>query len=403
MFRGTRKAEAVPAGSQSNVSLVRLAVGGLVAMAVAMGLGRFVYTPLLPDLMLGLGLNPADAGLIASANYVGYLLGAVLAAYGWAAGIERLVFMVGLIATTLLLAAVPFADGVLAASIIRFAAGIASAFAMIFVTTIIFSHFDAAGRHDLQAVHFSGVGIGMIISALLLLVLLRLDTPWQTGWYASAALALLGTLVAAALVRAEPVRSANGKKEPPLAWSRPLVLLSLAYGLFGIGYIVTATFLVAIVRGDAGQSPLEGWVWMATGVAATVSLFIWAPFRRRFGLFAAFSVCCVVEAVGVAVSVLAPLPFGPFVGGALLGATFVVITAYGLQAGRLLAGQSPRRALAIMTACFGTGQIIGPIVAGYLAEISGDFTSGSLVAAAALVLAAALAAMAATHAPGTQM
>ncbi|WP_419913667.1 YbfB/YjiJ family MFS transporter [Hoeflea sp.] len=403
MFRGTRKAEAIPAGFQEKSSVVRLAAGGLVTMAVAMGLGRFVYTPLLPDLMQGLALNATDAGLIASANYVGYLLGAILAAYGWAAGIERLVFISGLIATTLLLAAVPFADGVLAASAIRFVAGIASAFGMIFVTTIVFSHFDRADRHDLQAVHFSGVGIGMIISAVLLLVLLRLDAPWQTGWYASAALALLGTLFAATIIRSEPVRSANGKREPPLVWNRPLVLLSLAYGLFGIGYIVTATFLVAIVRGDVGQSPLEGWVWMATGAAAAVSLFAWAPFRRRFSLFAAFSVGCIVEAVGVAVSVLVPLPFGPFVGGMLLGATFVAITAFGLQAGRFLAGQSPRRALAIMTACFGTGQIIGPIIAGYLADLSGNYTSGSLVAAAALIVAAALAALAASHAPGTQL
>ncbi|MDA4844894.1 YbfB/YjiJ family MFS transporter [Hoeflea poritis] len=401
MFRRSRKAEAFPAGSQSNTSVVWLAAGGLVAMAVAMGLGRFVYTPLLPDLMLGLGLNPADAGLIASANYLGYLLGAVLAAYGWAAGIERLVFLGGLAATTLLLAAVAFADGVLALSIIRFAAGIASAFGMIFVSTIIFSHLDAANRHDLQAVHFSGVGLGMIISALLLLVLLRLDAPWQVGWYASAAIALLGTLFAAVIIRAEPVRSANGNKEPPLVWDRSLVLISIAYGLFGMGYIVTATFLVAIVRGDAGQSPLEAWVWMATGGAAAISLFAWAPFRRRFSLFAAFSTGCVIEAVGVAVSVLVPLPFGPFVGGTLLGATFVAITAFGLQAGRLLAGQSPRRALAIMTACFGTGQIIGPVVAGFLAELSGSYTSGSLVAALALIVAAALATLAATHAPGT--
>ncbi len=403
MSLGNRKADTVPAEHQSHPSVVRLAAGGLVAMAVAMGLGRFVYTPLLPDLMQGLGLNPADAGFIASANYVGYLLGAVLAAYGWAAGIERRVFVGGLVATTVLLAAIPLVDGVLALAAIRFAAGIASAFSMIFVSTIIFSHFDVAGRHDLQAVHFSGVGIGMIISAILLMILLRADAHWPVGWYASALLAAAGALVATVLVRADPAHSANGRKEPPLVWDRPLLLISAAYGLFGIGYIVTATFLVAIVRGGAGQSPLEGWVWMATGIAATFSLVLWAPFRRHFSLFAAFSAGCVVEAAGVAASVLVPLPIGPFVGGALLGATFIAITAYGLQAGRLLAGRSPRRALAIMTACFGTGQIIGPIVAGYLAEISGTYTSGSLVAAAALILAAVLAAMAATHAQGTQL
>ncbi|MEX3007882.1 YbfB/YjiJ family MFS transporter [Hoeflea sp. TYP-13] len=374
----------------------------MVAMAVAMGIGRFVYTPLLPQLMDGLHLSPADAGLIASANYVGYLLGAILAAYGWAAGRERVMFVAGLVATTVLLAAMPFAGGVVTLSIIRFAAGIASAFVMIFCTTIIFGHFDRAGRSGLQALHFSGVGLGLGASALLLVALIETQSHWAVGWYASAIVAFVGSIAAAILIRADPVRGANGHKEPLLQWNRPLVLITVAYGLFGIGYIVTATFLVAIVRAGQEQSVLEGWVWLATGIAAGPSVLFWAPLRRRFGLIATFTVGCLVEAFGVAASVLMPSPAGPFIGGMLLGGTFVAVTAYGLNVGRMLAPQSQRRAIAIMTAAFGTGQIIGPLVAGYLADLSGNYTSGSMVAALALVVAALLAIMARTHEPGTQ-
>lgn len=133
------------ASTNSEVSIYRLAAGGLIAMAVAMGFGRFVYTPLLPDLMEGLHLSPSQAGFIASSNYLGYLVGAILAAYGWAEGKERLIVVSGLVATTLLLLAIPFANDFLLLSIIRFAAGIASAFVMVFGATIVFSHFDAAG------------------------------------------------------------------------------------------------------------------------------------------------------------------------------------------------------------------------------------------------------------------
>lgn len=390
-----------PSSPPTDNSVIRLALGGLVAMAVAMGLGRFVYTPLLPDLMDGLFLNAYQAGLIASSNYVGYLLGAILASQGWAAGRERSVFAAGLLATTILLFAMSFAHEVWSLSIIRLAAGIASAFVMVFGSTIVFSHLQAAGRDDLQKLHFGGVGVGLVCSALLLLVLTHLDSHWTTGWFAAAGLALLGTIAAVLLVRVDPLPGVHGKRERPLVWDRGLVFITIAYGLFGLGYIVTATFLVAIVREGQGQSPLEGWVWLVTGTAAAVSLVLWAPCRRRFGLFATFVAGCLVEACGVAASVVLPSPVGPFLGGALLGLTFVVVTAYGLQIGRLMAPYAPRKALALMTAAFGTGQIIGPLIAGYLAELSGNYTSGSLVAALALVVAALFAMMANANAKGT--
>ncbi len=371
-------------------------------MAVAMGFGRFVYTPLLPDLMEGLHLSPSQAGLIASSNYVGYLLGAILASYSWAAGKERLIVIAGLAATTLLLLAMPFAHDVIALSIIRFSAGIASAFVMIFCSTIVFSHFDAAGRNDLQAIHFGGVGIGMALSSALVIALVAYKADWQSGWYGAGGFALLGTLIAAMLLRADPLRNGASKREPALIWDRRLVSITIAYGLFGLGYIVTATFLVAIVRGGQTQSVLEGWVWLVTGLIAVPSVLIWGWVRRRFGLVTTFIAGCIVEAIGVAASVLLPLPIGPFIGGLLLGFTFVAVTAYGLQIGRVLAPQSPRRALAIMTAAFGTGQIIGPLIAGYLADLSGNYTSGSLVAALALVVSALFAMMASGHDKGTQ-
>jgi predicted MFS family arabinose efflux permease len=377
-------------------SLVKTALAGMVAMSVGMGIGRFAYTPILPAMMTGLGLDAAEAGLVASANYAGYLAGAVVAAYGWAAGLERRIAIAALALNVVLLAAMGLVEDVWALSAIRLAAGVVSAFVMIFSAGIVLAHGARAGRQIVQSVHFGGVGVGMAVSALGVGWLTTSGASWMASWYLMGALALAGLVFAIAFLP-EPPAEASGaaRREPPLSWTPRLAAMTLAYGIFGFGYIVTATFLVAIVRADGGSASFEALVWLCTGVTAAVSVAAGQPFVRRFGLAAVFAGGCVLEAAGVAASVLLPLPYGPLAGGVLLGGTFVMVTAYGLQFGRTLAPQSQRRILAFMTAAFGTGQIIGPLVAGYLSDHTGSYTIASLLAAAALLVSAALAVRAA--------
>lgn len=369
-------------------SPVTQAIAGAVAMAVAMGIGRFVYTPLLPGMMDALGLGASDAGLIASANYAGYLVGAVLAAGNWGQGRERAIAMAGLAATALLAAAMGLTQNLAAFLAIRFFAGVASAFVMVFLTTIIFARLAAAGRSELQAWHFGGVGIGIAISSVMTGALLVAAAPWQAGWLWSGAISTAGFAAVLALVERAPAAAQRPVAEPPMPRDRALMRVILAYGLFGFGYIVTATFLVAIVRqGEAGRL-FEAGVWLATGLAGIPSVWLWGKFARRAGLSTAFAVGCVVEAVGVAASVSIGGYAGPLIAGVLLGGTFIAVTAFGLQLGRVMAGASPRRVLALMTAAFGLGQILGPIVAGLVAERTGSFTAPSLLAAVVLLAAA---------------
>lgn len=370
---------------------VRLAVGGMLGMMVAMGIGRFVYTPILPGMMAELGLSPAQAGWIASANYLGYLVGALAGAGAWATGHERRLMLGGLAASTILAASMAFTDTIAAFLIIRFLAGVASAFVMVFLAAIVFSHLADAGRNDLQNVHFAGVGVGIGLSSLMMLALVQAGQPWPSGWFCAALLSVLGALAVFRLVDREPLRGKGDRTEPRLPRDRTLLQLIFAYGLFGFGYIVTATFLIAIVRQDGGTRAFETLVWLATGLAVLPSLYLWGRLARARGPAAAFVAGCVVEAVGVAASVSLGGWIGPILAGVLLGGTFVAVTAFGLQAGRLLAPRSPRRAFAFMTASFGLGQILGPIVAGLIAERTGTFFAGSMIAVLMLVVAAGFA------------
>ncbi|SFP00154.1 Predicted arabinose efflux permease, MFS family [Mesorhizobium sp. NFR06] len=380
-------------------SPLRLAVAGMVALAVAMGIGRFVYTPILPGMMEELHLSPADAGWIASANYLGYLIGALAAAGGWAHGRERMLMFAGLAASAVLAGLMGLNETMAAFLVIRFLAGLASAFVMVFMSSIVFSHLAVAGRGDLQALHFGGVGLGIAASSALLAVLVAEHAGWAAGWLWSGALSAVGLLAVALLAgSATPVNGVGGP-EPELPKDGSLMKVIFAYGLFGFGYVVTATFLVAIVRQGGGGRVFEATVWMVAGLAGLPSTWFWQKLAGRIGLHAAYAVTCLIEVVGVTASVVVKGAAGPLVAGLLLGGTFIAITALGIQMGRQLAPQAPRRIFAGMTAAFGLGQIVGPIAAGLLAQASGNYVLASIMAAAALLASGVIAWSAAPKSP----
>lgn len=380
-------------------SPLRLAVAGMIAMAVAMGIGRFVYTPILPGMMEELGLSTADAGWIASANYLGYLVGALAAAGAWAHRRERLLMFCGLAASAILAGAMGLTENMAAFLAIRFVAGLASAFVMVFMSSIVFGHLLAASRNDMQALHFGGVGLGIAASSALMAFLVTEHAGWAAGWLWSALLSACGFAIVALLVGSTAPANGVTDREPMLPKDRSLLKIIVAYGLFGFGYVVTATFLVAIVRQGGGGRVFEAAVWMVTGLAGFPSVWLWQKVAARIGVYAAYAVGCLIEVVGVTASVAMGGVVGPLLGGLLLGGTFIAITALGLQTARQLVPQAPRRIFAVMTAAFGLGQIVGPIVAGLLAQASGNFFLASIVAAAVLLVSGAITWSAAPKSP----
>lgn len=376
--------------SHDRRQLVSTAIAGALAMATAMGFGRFSFTPILPGMIAGLGLSSTQAGVIAAANFSGYLAGAVAGAYGWAAGRERVIGLFSLLLTVLLLAGMGLSSSIAVFVVLRFLAGLASAFAMIFLTSIVLAHAARAGSEAVQSAHFGGVGFGIAASSLMVMLVGLSGGDWRADWLIGAAVAGAMVLAVLLLLPRTPVHAAKIPREPPLVWDRALVLTTLSYGLFGFGYVVTATFIVTMARLGNSGAAVEFLTWFVTGLAAAASLFVWRPVMLRIGLGGAYLVGLLIEAAGVLASVLLEPPAAPIIGGALLGATFMIITAYGLRLGRTLSPQSPRRVLAFMTAAFGIGQILGPLVAGWLAARTGSFSAPSLVAALVLLLSAGL-------------
>ena len=368
---------------------VRLALGGLIALAAAMGIGRFVYTPILPVMTDALGQTSSDAGLIASANFIGYLAGALLAASSRLSGSRRLFFVGALFVSAATTGLMGLTTNMTAFLLLRFAGGLASAFVLVFSSALVLDRLARAGRSGLVPVYFAGVGIGIAVSAVLIAALLAAGHDWRTMWIVSGFVSAVAVVAVFILVPGgadPPVVSAAGAGR----MTRGLPMLIAAYGLFGFGYVITATFVVAIVRGAPDIAPLEPVIWVVVGVAAAPSVAIWVWIAGRVGDLRAFMIACLVEAVGVALSVVWVSPVAIIAAAVILGGTFMGITALGLAAGRRLTQGDARKTLGLMTASFGVGQIVGPVFAGYVSDVTGTFTAPSLTAAAALVIAAAL-------------
>jgi predicted MFS family arabinose efflux permease len=340
-----------------------------------------------------LHLTKAQAGLIASANFIGYFAGALLATMRLP-GSRRSWLLGSLAVTAICLAAMGLTSSVPLFLLLRLVAGMASAFALIFSSALVLDRLASAGRGALSAVHFAGVGSGIAVSAALVALLVSSGATWSSLWFASAALALGASLAVACMVPPDSVVTGTA---PPIAKapvSAAFLALLTAYGLFGFGYVITATFIVDMVRGSAGIAHLEPYIWVLFGLSAAPSVALWTWIGRSWGVLRTFAVASLVEAAGVAASALWLHTTGVLVAAVFVGGTFMGLTALGLIAAREISpngtGGDPRSRIALMTASFSAGQILGPVFAGYVYDATGSLAMPSLVAVAALVLAALL-------------
>ena len=368
----------------------RTAIAGLIALAAAIGIGRFVYTPLLPMMQQDSGLTITAGGWLASANYLGYFVGAMSAV--WLRLPAQTMLRTAMVLNAALIAGMGVTENIAWWLVIRATAGVVSAWVFVFASTVVLKRLAECGRIELSSVMFAGVGIGIMVPGLLCIVFVANGVDAQHAWLAFALLAaiaaaavwpLFGTASQAAHVEvAEP-----GQR---LQWSATTGRLIASYGLFGLGYIIPATFLPVIARDLLAGAHVYVWFWPMCGAAAAVSVVVSVAWSRRYGDYSLLLACCVAEAAGAALPVFAPYAAAIGVSALLLGGTFVVITVAALREARRLAPQHAGSLIAAMTASFALGQIAGPLVAAYFVAWRGDFALPLLFAAAVLIIAGAL-------------
>jgi predicted MFS family arabinose efflux permease len=369
---------------------VSIALAGLVALAVAMGIGRFAFTPILPMMQADGHLSVVTGAWLASANYAGYFLGALSALVLSLRPAQAI--RAGLATIALTTMAMAIDSGLAGWMILRVLAGIASAWVLVAVSAWSLAALAPLGRPMLNSAVFAGVGTGIAVAGAACLVLMHVGATSSQAWAALGVVALVAT--AFVWPRVSPVTS-DGASAPRVsakgAWRSPeSIRLIVCYGLFGFGYIVPATFLPAMAREQIRDPLVFGWSWPLFGLAAALStlgiamLPAWVTVRQRW------VAGHLVLALGVAVPALWPGLSAIMLAALLVGGTFVVITMAGMQEARLVAGEHATPLMAAMTSAFALGQIAGPLSVSYILGAGGAFNH-ALTAAAVLVLASAVA------------
>ena len=368
-----------------------VALSGVAALAVAMGIGRFAFTPVLPMMQGDNGLSVADGGWLASANYAGYLAGALSALWLRAPAATVIRGSLALIAAVTIM--MGLTDIFALWIFLRAAAGVASAWALVFVSVWCLDRLSRQGRPALGSAVFSGVGVGVALAGLLCLVLMQMRATASEAWVVlGAAACVLTAMVWPVFGARATARALPEEPAPPgrFRWTRDGVLLVVCYGIYGFGYIIPATFVPAMAKQIISDPAVFGWSWPLFGLSAVAATLATARFAAPGSNRRVWVVCALVMAAGVAAPAVSHGILAIMVAAACVGATFVVFTMVGMQEARIVSGANAKTLMAAMTASFAAGQIAGPLAVSAFAASNGSM-DGVLIAAAVLLVASAIA------------
>jgi len=373
-------------GDGRYVSVKVAAVVGLASLAAAVGIGRFAFTPIFPLMQETLGVTLADGARLATANYVGYLLGACASfLLTPRAGVSA---RWGLVAVALSTLAMALTGSSWLWLLLRLVAGVASAFVLVGASAWALAHLSSHRRSDLAGWVFAGVGTGICVAGLVALALGTVHGAPAQGW---AALGVIALVVALGTWRSLSVATPASQAQDSAAadpLGRSAWLLVACYGAFGFGYIIPATFIPAAARTLVQDPVAFGWAWPLFGLAAAVSTIGVTTFFRSTAPRRTAALSLLVMAVGVAAPAVNMSLYTLAVSSVCVGGTFMVMTMAAVQeAGRISAG-NPTRLIAALTAAFALGQLAGPVVVSLSLPAGNGFTLPCAVAAAFLVCSA---------------
>lgn len=365
-----------------------LAAGAVVLMVVH-GLGRFIYTPLLPYLVEDGQFSAPDGAAVATWNYLGYLMGAVLAIRWHRVSQIRImlpVFLVVHVVTSLL---VTQTDNLTAISASRWMNGVANGVVFVQAPALVLEWLVLRNRASMSGLVYIGVGLGLLVSS----GLVTGSAGWLEGaerWWPAALLsvplALWGSRRLTRLELPDQERDKDGKAATttPLI-DRASIPLFLSYAGAGLGYILPMTFLplLAKLELEAGHWLLDG-TWVIVALFTIPAAWLWNRLGTKMGDLPALKLNFLIQLAGVLAVVLWPGAIGLVLCAALVGSTFLGTVLLTQRIGRALHPHQGPRLSAAMVALYGFTQMVGPWLTKQWLDAGGTLVSAFGIGVAAL-------------------
>ncbi|AVK83463.1 MFS transporter [Lysinibacillus sp. B2A1] len=366
-------------------------IGGIFALVIAMGIGRFSYTVILPYMQDTFTFSRATAGYLATSNYLGYLVGALVAGRLQLAD-KRIPFLqIALVISILTTALMSFTDTVIVWYVLRCISGVMSAFIFVVAASLVLDQLAGNGKAHLSGLFYSGVGLGIALSAIIVSPIHALF-DWNGTWIALAIFCVL--LFIFIIIFIKPVTPSVQQKgntakaslkAPPTTWMKWLII---AYSLEGLGYIVTGTFIVSIAEESTSFHGDAAFVWFVVGVAAIPSCIVWSKLAQRYGYVRILLISMLFQGLGIVLPAFATNTITLYTSAFIFGATFMGITTVATTLARQILPVNSHQILGYLTAGYALGQMLGPSLAGALANYTNSYKYAIFAATVVVVVGA---------------
>ncbi|MGG2053808.1 YbfB/YjiJ family MFS transporter [Lysinibacillus pakistanensis] len=366
-------------------------IGGIFTLVIAMGIGRFSYTVILPYMQETFAFSRATAGFLATSNYLGYLVGALVAGRLQLAD-KRIPFLqIALVMSILTTAFMGFTYTIMVWYVLRFISGVMSAFIFVVAASLVLDQLARIGKAHLSGLFYSGVGMGIALSAIIVSPIHAIFN-WNGTWIALALFCII--LFIFIIIFIQPVTSSAQQKEstakaspkaPPAIWMKWLII---SYSLEGLGYIVTGTFIVSIAEESTSFHGDAAFVWFVVGVAAIPSCIVWSKLAQRYGYVRTLLISMLFQGLGIVLPAFATNTITLYISAFIFGATFMGITTVATTLARQISPVNSHQILGYLTAGYALGQMIGPSLAGALANYTNSYQYALFGATAVIVVGA---------------
>ncbi|MBU2967702.1 YbfB/YjiJ family MFS transporter [Amphritea sp. 2_MG-2023] len=365
---------------------------GILSLILTMGIGRFALTPMLPIMQEHAGLGISEGGGLAAVNYLGYLCGALVVAMISDLVIKDRLYRIGLVMALVTTIGMGLTENIWLWALFRFLAGLSCAAGILLGAGLVLNWLIRHGHRSELGIHFCGVGLGIVLCAIAI-EWMQPYFDWHQQW---GLLTLIGVLIIIPAWRwlPPPDKAQHTTSGEALIDSPPsaafMRIFQVAYFCAGVGYVISATFIVAIIDQLPGLEGQGIWAFLIMGLAAIPSAIGWDLVARRFGPLNALITCSMLQVIGILLPVIEANFILTMIGAILYGGTFVGMVCLVLtMAGRYYPTR-PAKMMGKMTLSFGSAQIIAPALAGLLAEHSGSYTNAVYMAAFIMALGSVL-------------